>query len=96
MQRIKLGVRLESFGIPLRRALTIAGRLGVHGVQVDAVDELSPKNLSETGRREFRHLLRAHNLELTAIGCPLRRGLDVAEDQQPRVEHVQRGPVAEL
>ena len=35
-------------------------------------------NLSQTGRREFRHLLRSHNLELTALGCPLRRGLDTS------------------
>src|SRR5262249_36894297 len=38
----------------------------------------------------FRHLLRAYNLELTALGCPLRRGLDAAEDQQPRIEHVRK------
>jgi sugar phosphate isomerase/epimerase len=90
MNRLKIGIRLESLGLPLRRALTEAGRLGVSGVQVDAVGDLAPTALSETGRREFRHLLRAHNLELTALGCPLRRGLDSAENQQPRIEHVQK------
>ncbi len=60
------------------------------GVRVDAAGDLSPSRLSETGRREFRHLLRSHNLELTALGCPLRRGLDAAEDQQPRIEHVRK------
>jgi sugar phosphate isomerase/epimerase len=34
--------------------------------------------------------LRGHNLELTALGCPLVRGLDAAEDQQPRLEHVRQ------
>jgi L-ribulose-5-phosphate 3-epimerase len=90
MKRLKIGIRLESLGLPLRRALSEAGRLGVLGVQADAVGELAPNALSETGRREFRHLLRAHNLELTALGCPLRRGLDSAENQQPRMEHVQK------
>jgi sugar phosphate isomerase/epimerase len=90
MSPLKIGVRLESLGLPLRRALAEASRLGVGGVQVDAVGDLSPNNLSETGRREFRHLLRGHNLELTALGCPLRRGLDAAEDQQQRIEHVQK------
>jgi sugar phosphate isomerase/epimerase len=90
MNRLKIGIRLESLGLPLRRALSEAGRLGVSGVQVDAVGDLSPGALTETGRREFRHLLRAYNLELTALGCPLRRGLDSAENQQPRIEHVQR------
>ncbi len=90
MNRLKIGIRVESLGLPLRRALQEAERLGVAGVQVDAVGDLSPGNLSQTGRRELRHLLRAHNLELTALGCPLRRSLDVAEDQQPRIDRVRQ------
>src|SRR5262249_39941042 len=90
MNRLKIGVRLESLGLPLRRALAEVERLGVGGVQVDAVGDLSPATLSQSGRREFRHLLRAHNLELTALGCPLRHGLDRAETQQPRLEHVRK------
>lgn len=90
MNRLKIGVRLESLNLPLRRALQHVSGLGVAGVQVDAAGDLSPGRLSETGRREFRHLLRGYNLELTAVGCPLRRGLDVAEDQQPRIEYVRK------
>ena len=90
MNRLKIGVRLESLGLPLRTALQEAERLGVTGVRVDAAGDLAPQNLSQTGRRAFRHLLRAHNLELTALGCPLRRGLDTAENQEPRLEHVKR------
>ena len=90
MNRLKIGVRLESLGLPLRRALAEAARLGVSGVRLDAVGDLSPNRLSETGRREFRHLLRSHNLELAALGCPLRRGLDAADDQQPRIDHVRK------
>jgi sugar phosphate isomerase/epimerase len=90
MNRLKIGVRLESLGLPLRKALQQASSLGVGGVQVDAAGDLAPNRLSETGRREFRHLLRAYNLELTALGCPLRRGLDAVEDQQPRIEHVRK------
>jgi sugar phosphate isomerase/epimerase len=84
----RIGVRLESLGLPLRRALAAAARMGVSGVQVDAVGDLAPNNLSQSGRREFRHLLRAHNVEITAVGCPLRHGLDEPKDQQPRLEHV--------
>jgi sugar phosphate isomerase/epimerase len=90
MSTLKIGIRLESFGLPLRRALAEATRIGVGGVQVDAVGDLAPNQLSQTGRREFRHLLRSYNVELTALGCPLRRGLDTAEDQQPRLEHVMK------
>ena len=88
MNRLRIGVRLESLGLPLRQAISAASRLAVAGVQVDAAGDLSPANLSQTGRREFRHLLRSHDLEVTALGCPLRHGLDTAADQQPRIEHV--------
>lgn len=87
---MKIGVRLESMRLPVRRALAEAERLGVTGVQVDAVDDLAASALSQTGRREFRNLLRAHDLELTALGCPLRHGLDVVTNQQARIEHIQK------
>jgi len=87
---MKIGVRLESLGLPLRRGLQEAEKLGVAGVQVDATGDLSPNTLSQTGRREFHHLLRAHNLELTALDCPLRRGLDTAEDQEARIDHLKK------
>lgn len=90
MTRSKIGLRLESLNLPLRRALQEAERLGVTGIQVDAVGDLSPHNLSRTGRREFQHLLRAHSLELTALGCPLRHGLDQAENQEARIDHVRQ------
>jgi sugar phosphate isomerase/epimerase len=88
---MKIGVRLESMGVPLRRALLEAERLGVAGVQVDAVGELAPNQLSQTGRREFLHLLRGHNLELTALGCPLRHSLDHPDGQEGRIDHVKNG-----
>jgi sugar phosphate isomerase/epimerase len=90
MNRFQIGIRLESLGLPLRKGLAEAARLGVAGVQIDARGDLNPDNLTATGRREFRNLLKAHNLELTALGCPLRRGLDTTEDQQPRLEHVRK------
>jgi L-ribulose-5-phosphate 3-epimerase len=90
MNKLTIGVRLKSLGLPLRRALQEAQRLGVTGVQVDAAGDLAPNNLSQSGRREFRHLLRAYNVELTALGCPLRRGLDTPENQEERIDHVKK------
>lgn len=88
MKRIKTGIALEALGLPLRRALQEASKLGVGGVEVDAVGDLCPGRLSQTGRREFRHLLRSHDLELTALRCPLRRGLDEAQNQEGRIDLV--------
>jgi sugar phosphate isomerase/epimerase len=88
MGRIKIGLCLKSLQLPFRRALAAASKLGVAGVEIDAVGDFAPQALSQTGRRELRHLLRSHDLELTALGCPLRRSLDLAENQQQRLDAV--------
>jgi sugar phosphate isomerase/epimerase len=88
MKRIKIGVDLGSAGVGVRQGLDQAERMGVSGVQLDAAGDLTPRSLSQTGRRELIHLLRSHNLELAALGCPLRHDLDKAEGQDARIEHV--------
>jgi L-ribulose-5-phosphate 3-epimerase len=85
MNRFKLGIVLEALGLPTRQGLAAAAKLSVLGVQIDAVGPLSPGQLSDTGRRELGILLRTCHLDLSALHCPLRRGLDVAEDLQPRL-----------
>jgi sugar phosphate isomerase/epimerase len=88
MGRIKLGICRKSLGLPFRRSLPEAQKLGVSGIELEATGELSPHNLTETGRRELLHLLRAHDLTITGVVCPLRRGLDVVEDLDPRLEQI--------
>lgn len=90
MNRFKLGLVLETVGLPVRQALAAAAKVGVSGVQVDAAGDLLPDRITETGRREFRTLLKSFDLELSAVNCPLRRGLDVAEHHQQRLDHVSK------
>src|SRR4051812_45775693 len=90
MGRIKLGISLKSLGLPFRRSLAAAQKLGISGVELEATGELSPQDLTQTGRREILHLLRSHDLVVSAVTCPLRYGLDVAENQQPRIEQIRQ------
>jgi sugar phosphate isomerase/epimerase len=90
MKPLRIGIVAESTGLPIRQAIAQAARMGSEAVQVDAVGDLSPDALSETGRREFRNLLRSFNQELAALNVPLRHGLDVAENQQPRLDRVRK------
>jgi L-ribulose-5-phosphate 3-epimerase len=85
---MRIGVCLESLGLSLREGFAQASKLGIAGVQFDARGELSPDKLGATARREITTLLRTYNLQLTALNCPFRRGLDIAENQQARIEHV--------
>ena len=70
MPGLPLGIRLSSLGLGPREAIRTAARMGVAGVQLDAVDEFSPEQLSQTGRRDLQHLLRASGLALTALAAP--------------------------
>ena len=85
---MKLGIVLESTGLPLRSAIAASAKMGAAGLQVDAAGELAVERLGDTGRREFRNLLRSFSQELAALHAPLRHGLDVAAHQQERIEYV--------
>lgn len=86
MVRRRIAVRLECFGLPARQAVAAAARLGVDAVEFDAVGPLSPRELSQTGRRDFRHCLRSHNVQLAALGFPTRRGFDELDRLDARIE----------
>src|SRR5262249_61788616 len=78
MIRNPLGLRLDPER-PVRDQIYEAARLGARGVVVDAIGDLSPHRLSETGRREVRYILRAVELSLVAISLPTRRPFDTTE-----------------
>ena len=87
---MKIGIRLSSLGLPLRQALPRLTKLALAGVQLDAAGDLLPDRLSQTGRRQLRHLIESHDLKLASLFCPLRHGLDVADNLEPRLEHVRK------
>ena len=90
MKPLRIGIVVESTGLPVRSAITQAARMAAEGIQADASGDLAPALLGETGRREFRNLLRSFSLELAALNVPLRRGLDAAENLQPRLDHLRK------
>ncbi|MBA4188415.1 MAG: sugar phosphate isomerase/epimerase [Planctomycetaceae bacterium] len=90
MTPLRIGIVVESTGLPLRQAITQAARMSAAGIQVDAVGELAPDALGETGRRAFRNLLLSFSQELAALNVPLRNGLDTAEKLQQRLDHVRK------
>jgi L-ribulose-5-phosphate 3-epimerase len=90
MKPLRIGIVVESTGLPLRQAITQAARMASEGIQVDAVGDLAPDALGETARREFRNLLRSYSQELAALNVPLRHGLDAPENLQPRLDHVRK------
>ncbi len=89
MIRQPLGVRLDPDG-PIREQVRLAATLGARGVVIEAGGDLHPERLTETGRREVRHLLRSVELDLVAVLLPTRRGYDVLDDLDLRLRRADR------
>ena len=88
MIRSPLGLRLDP-DRPTREQIRQAASLGAKGVVIDAVGELSPGKLGETGRREVRHLLRSVELSLIALSLPTRRPFDSIEGLDERLNRAE-------
>ncbi|HHT9125205.1 MAG TPA: sugar phosphate isomerase/epimerase family protein [Candidatus Brocadiia bacterium] len=68
MGRLKLVVRLESLRLGLREGIRKAASIGFKGFQADATrGELSPTNLSATGRRDFLHFIKTYKIQLSSL-----------------------------
>ncbi|MCI0334871.1 MAG: sugar phosphate isomerase/epimerase [Planctomycetes bacterium] len=89
MPGVRIGIQTRSLRQPLKQALRTAARLGADGVEIDARAELRPGELSGTGLREFHKLLDDLHLRVSAIAFPTRRGYDVSDDLERRVQATQ-------
>jgi sugar phosphate isomerase/epimerase len=83
---LKVGIQLASLRLPFKKALHTAAELGADGIEIDARNALKPKELSQTGLRQLRKTLDDRNLRVCAIEFPTRRGYNVLEDLDQRVE----------
>lgn len=86
MPELKIAVAISCLGQPIKRALHTAAKLGVAGIEIDARNGIRPNEISDTGRRQLRKMLTDLNLTVAAIRFPTRRGYDVLEDLDRRLE----------
>ncbi|MBV8231219.1 MAG: hypothetical protein JO329_14640, partial [Planctomycetaceae bacterium] len=84
MIRTPLGLRLLP-NTSVREQIQEAARLGARGVVIDAVGDLGPDRLTETGRRELRHLLRSIDVALIAMHLPTRRSFNTTDQLDDRL-----------
>jgi sugar phosphate isomerase/epimerase len=88
MIRHPLGLRLDA-NQPAREQIHEAARLGARGVVLESAGELAPHRLSETGRREIRHVLTTVELALVAISLPTRRPFDSTDQLDERIRRAE-------
>ena len=89
MIRSPLGLRLDPTE-DLKTQFRLAAQLGVKGVVLDAIGDLGPDRLSETGRRELRHALRSVQLNLIALHLPTRRPFDTLDEIDDRLKRAEK------
>lgn len=90
MARLKLGVHLGSLRQPFKQALHTAAQLGATGVEIDARGEVRPEDLTDTGVRQIRKLLDDLGLHVAAVRFATRRGYDVTDDLDRRIDATRR------
>lgn len=88
--QVKIGIQLASLKLPFRKALVAAAQLGAKGVEIDARHDLQPQELSGTGIRHVRKLLEDLNLRVSAVAFPTRRGYEVLEELDRRIDATKR------
>ncbi len=88
MIRNPLALRLDPER-PIRDQIHEAARLGARGIVVDAIGDLAPHRLGETGRREVRHILRTVELSLAAVSLPTRRPFDSTDQLDDRLRRAE-------
>jgi len=82
----RLGVDLASLQLPFLPALNLAAELGAEAVEIDAREQIRPKELSRTGLREVRKMLADRRLQVAAVAFRTHRGYAVPEDLDRRIE----------
>lgn len=86
MLQLKKGLRLECLRQPFKQALMTASRIGAEGVEVNGRSDLRPTEMSRTAVRHLAKMLADLNLKICAVHFPTRRGYDVQQDLERRIE----------
>jgi sugar phosphate isomerase/epimerase len=84
--RLPIAVQLDSFRLPLRKALVEVSKLRVQGVEIDASGELKPRDLTPTAVREVRSLLAEADVAVAAVRFRSRNGFSEPDGLDRRVD----------
>jgi sugar phosphate isomerase/epimerase len=86
MLQLRVGIHLPSLRLPLAKGIALAGKLGADAVEIDARGQLRPSELSQTALRQMRKMLNDCRLRVCAVSFRTRRGYDVADELDARVD----------
>lgn len=86
MLQLKKAIRLESLRQPFKQAIVTAASLGADAIEINGRTELRPSEMSRTAIRHLKKMLADLNLQVSAVQFPTRRGFEVTEDLDRRID----------
>lgn len=86
MLQLRISLQLASLRQPLKKALQTAAQMGVEAVELNARNEIQPREMSRTAVRHLRKLLDDLNLKLSGLAFPTRHGYNDLTNLDQRVD----------
>lgn len=92
MQKLKIGVMVESFKLGLKPGIEKAREIGVQGIQIFATQgDTDPDNLSQSGRKGLKDFIHSRGLEISALCGDLGgHGFEIANDNNWKVDKTKK------
>ena len=90
MPQLRIAIDLGSLRLPFEKALVAAAEMGASAVMIDARNQLDASQLSSTGLRQVRKMLDDLNLRVAAVLFRSRRGYNVEQDLEARIDATRR------
>ena len=90
MLHLRVGVHLASLRQPFRKSLDFAAEMNAEAIEIDARNEVRPQDLTRTAVRQIRTMLSDRNLKVCSVRFQTRRGYQVNDDLDRRVDATKR------
>lgn len=85
-----IGVIADHFRVPARQAIILAAQMGFEMIELAATNDLDPRVLSETGRRDLRRHVGSRGLTFAALGHAIEPSAWTARRMEQTIEQTRR------
>lgn len=86
MLQLRIAIHLSSLGLPWKKALPMAAKLGAKAVEVDGRNQITPREMSRTAVRHVRKMMEDSNVTVAAVQFRTRSGYGTLENLEQRVQ----------
>jgi len=86
MLQLRIAIHLSSLGLPWKKALPMAAKLGANAVEIDGRNQITPREMSRTAVRHVRKMMEDSNVTVAAVQFRTRSGYDNLDNLDQRIQ----------